>query len=158
MCANTENHDALIQEDVLTPLASALDVDDLETRFNACFATNKLSMNENIITMIGEHDCEIIPPLVRLVGDPDVPSRTQAISTLRRLSLDQMNRQQIIVSGAMDLLADACGEENLETQREIAACICSLALSAENKVLIAKSKMLEPVLSLGQSPDVEVSR
>ena len=56
MSANVENHKVLLEHDVLGHISSALDVDDLETRFNACFALNKLSMNDDIITLIGEHE------------------------------------------------------------------------------------------------------
>ena len=39
---------------------------------------------------------------------------------------------------ALDPLADACSVEELETEREIAACVCTLALSESNKVVIVK--------------------
>ena len=36
--------------------------------------------------------------------------------------------------------------------------VCNLALSDENKLLIAQSDVLTPLVSLAQSPDIEVSR
>lgn len=158
LCANRDNHESLLNSDVLGALASSLDVDDLETRFNACFAANKLAMNNDNILKMGEDEADIIPPLVRLIADPDTPARTQAISTLRRLALEQQNRIAIVSENALDPLADACSVEELETEREIAACVCTLALSESNKVVIVKSKIIEPLLHLCQSPDVEVSR
>lgn len=42
----TVNHEEILAANGLEGLSSALDCDDQETVFNACYALNKLAMNE----------------------------------------------------------------------------------------------------------------
>ena len=55
-------------------------------------------------------------------------------------------------------MAKAAVIEDLETQREVAACVCNLSLSDVAKLPIAQSGVLRPLIKLCQSADVEVAR
>jgi hypothetical protein len=89
---------------VLEALRESLLVDDLETRFNAAFAANKLAMKEANLSVLGE--AGLVPPLVRLAGDPDDCARTQAVSCLRRLALLAENRLETVECDALFLEED----------------------------------------------------
>ena len=47
------------------------------------------------------------------------------------------------------------GLKDLETQREVAACLCHLALADDNRSDIILSGAAQPLLEMAQSPDVE---
>ena len=54
-------------------------------------------------------------------------------------------------TGVLKALAVAGRSTDIEIQRETAACLCNLALSDENKLLIAQSDVLTPLVSVAQS-------
>ena len=64
----------------------------------------------------------------------------------------------MVSQGFLAPLAVAGTSTDLETQREVAAALCNLSLSDQNKVAIAKSSVLKALITLAQSKDVEVAR
>ena len=63
-----------------------------------------------------------------------------------------------MLEGALVPLATAALVKDLETQREVAACLCHLALADDNRSDIILSGAAQPLLEMAQSPDVEVAR
>ena len=68
------------------------------------------------------------------------------------------NRLSIVQVGGLLPLGSAAQVMDLEIQREVAACLCHVSLSDENKVPIVISNAIKPMLMLCQSADVEVAR
>ncbi len=56
------NHARLLEAGALEAVRESLVVEDLETRFNAAFAANKLAMKEGNLALMGE--AGLIAPLV----------------------------------------------------------------------------------------------
>ena len=77
---------------------------------------------------------------------------------LRRLAMYTENRLSIVQVGGLLPLGSAAQVMDLEIQREVAACLCHVSLSDENKVPIVISNAIKPMLMLCQSADVEVAR
>ena len=125
---------------------------DLETRFNAVYACNKMATRNRIMVMVSGG---ILKPLVALCGEEDQHARCQACACLRHLSTHAESRRQIVLEGALVPLATAALVKDLETQREVAACLCHLALADDNRSDIILSGAAQPLLEMAQSPDVE---
>jgi hypothetical protein len=70
-----------------------------------------------------------MPLLVHVLSTGDVHTVAQASGALRHLALCPENRLYILESGALEPLALAAQSEDMETLREVAACLAFLSLT-----------------------------
>ena len=95
-----------------------------------------------------------LPGLVELAAEEEVHAKCQAVSAMRLLANHATNRDMIVQLGVLPFLADAASNKYdlLELKREVAGLICNLALSDANKLPIAQSPCVTPLVTLAQSP------
>lgn len=186
LAVSSYSHSHLMKPDCLQALKSSLLCVDDETRFNAAFALNKLSMggddgrgsgvdetdeNSNV-TILGENGC--IPGLVNVLTNGSPPAQSQAVAVLRHLSVRTENRFFILQAGALEALGKLAesitgvGEEQegaggvvdreKETLRELTSLTCLLTLSDGLRMPLVTSRLLVPIVTLCQHGDVEIAR
>lgn len=154
------NHDAVLSAGGLDAIVDSMTVEDAETRFDAVYACNKMAARPSNHAGMVAAGC--LPPLVLLAGDDDEASshaQCQACATLRHLSTHVPSREAIVTAGALAPLREVSIGTRTETQREVAACLCNLALAEANRSEMVLSGCAAPLLdNLCQSTDVDIAR
>jgi hypothetical protein len=152
------SHLQLMTEKCVSALSNSLDCPDDETRFNAAFAFNKLSIEEANSKYLGE--CGCIPKLVDVVMTGTSEAKAQAVAVMRHLANRSENRFFILQANALDPLGELgiSAAEEKETMRELSALVCLLTLSDGLRLPVVSSKLLSPILTLCQHNDVEIAR
>lgn len=115
LAVSTFAHPHLLKEDCLKALNSSLQSPDDETRFNAAFALNKLSIGDGStfdweaeasatsnIAVLGE--CGCVAGLVGVLTTGSAPAQAQAVAVLRHLAQKTENRFLILQSNALEPL------------------------------------------------------
>ncbi len=186
LAVSAYSHIHLMKPNCLTALNTSLTCPDDETRFNAAFALNKLSMgggglrDEDIdvsdstsnVAVLGE--CGCISGLVDVLMTGSPAAQAQAVAVLRHLALKTENRFLILQANALEPLGklaegitgvgeDAPGsggtvDREKETLRELTALTCLLTLSEGLRMPLVASRVLIPMISLCQHADVEIAR
>jgi hypothetical protein len=126
-----------------------------DVREYAAYVIANLCSNEDYLNKIGKEGG--IGPLVTLADSNNVHSQCLAMSGLRRLANFPDNRGRLVRAGILKPLASAGNSTELEIQREVAACLCSLSLSMQDRVEIAKN-CVPALVFLAQSGDIEAAR
>ena len=93
-------------------------MEDLETRFHAAYALNKLAQAASTIV---NRTRRAIPLLISLPGEDNYAK--SAICTIRRLAMHADNRVAAVERGVLKPLAVTARSTDLEIQRETAACV-----------------------------------
>lgn len=180
------SHIHLMKRACLEALQNSLMCPDDETRFNAAFALNKLSMeggnssdadldgssSTSNIAVLGESGC--IPGLVDVLMTAGPAAQAQAVAVLRHLALRAENRFHILQANALEPLGklaesiSGVGEDQQgaggtvdrekETLRELTALTCQLTLSEGLRMPVVASRLLVPLVNLCQHGDVEIAR
>lgn len=94
---STEYHNELVNEESINAIKLCMQSDDSETRFNAAFAMNKITLNEGLLKEVGSMG--VIPLLVHVLSIGDVDTVAQAAGALRHLALCHDNHMFILESG-----------------------------------------------------------
>ena len=156
MCCSTEIHSSFIDKNIISSLIDTFPIKDEEYQLYLSFVINKLASNSlNFESMRFK---KLIEHLIGLARRSDRNTKTHAISSLRKLSVDNDYAEDILELGGLDALAEAYVQDYVESRREIAACLCHLTMFTNIKIVVLKSMVLEPLLSLCQSSDSEVAR
>ncbi|CAM9748222.1 unnamed protein product, partial [Choristocarpus tenellus] len=79
------------------------------------------------------------------------------MAALRRLATPQDNRHKLVQGGILKALARAGRSGEVEIRREVAACLCNLSLSEQDRVEIA-SMCVPALVRLAQGGDLEAAR
>lgn len=155
LLAEHTNHATVLEAGGLRALVDSMVVEDAETRFDAVYACNKMaSLESNHAEMLA---AGAMPSLVLLAADDNSHTQCQACAALRHLSRHGESRLAIVNAGGLAALAEAA-KCDIETQREVAACLCNLALADKNRADIVLSGCAASAIEMCQSVDIEVAR
>ena len=156
LCTDHETALVLIEAGTIPTLLKLIKTHTHDMSVYATFVLNKLAM---VHSTHQEFSRELLSSdLTENLSMSNRHCVTYSVTALRRLSDDINMRPQLISSGALDFLSKAYDENEIERSREIACCVCHLALWSEAKLHIAKTSMLKHIVVLCNSSDVETSR
>jgi len=156
LCLSAESNENFVKKGFVSTAIESLLTDDKELCLNCVFALSKLATNEKNLKALGHGS--LFCSLNSIILKSDLNTKAYAISILRKVSLDRQNCQLLLDSNGLGALAFAYSHDNLDIRREFAACICHLSVWEEQRMILVKSLVLEPLLTLSQYSDVEVAR
>ncbi|KAL3789563.1 hypothetical protein ACHAWO_009126 [Cyclotella atomus] len=156
LCTYPSTASFLVELKAIPALVECIKSNISELSTHASFVLNKLSMVQSTHSEFGLQEFS-----AALTGHVDLSNKqctTYSIASLRRLADDDRIRSGLISIDALDFFTRACEVESEERSREIACCMCHLALWNKAKMPIAESSMLRHIIVLCDSSDVETSR
>jgi ribosomal protein L1 len=74
-----EYHNELVTIASIEAIKQCMQSEDIETKFNAAFAMNKITINESLLKGLGE--CGVMPLLVHVLSTGDIHTVAQASGT-----------------------------------------------------------------------------
>jgi len=155
IAANEVNHAALIQKGLMKVLSKAFKGSDMDCKEYAAFTIANICSNPDYIAMIGKSGG--IPPLIMLSRSENIHTLCLSLAAIRRLANSAENWDRLIKANVLDNLASAGQSAELEVQREVAACLCSLSLSEPHRIETCY-KCIKAIVYLSMSQDPEVAR
>jgi hypothetical protein len=155
LAASERNHPTLFAKGIMRIVNTAFSSMDIDCREYGAFIVANMCSNPDYLANIGANGG--IPPLMMLTKSENINTLCIAIAALRRLAKSEENWNALIEAGVLDSLASAGFSTELEVQKEVAACICSLSLSAAHRVEIAY-KCIRAIVQLSSVANLEVAR
>ena len=156
LSSNEANHSALAKKHALSSVMRlTADATDPVVREYATFNVANLSTDPDLLAQIGRAGG--IAPLVKLATSENFNSQCLALAALRRLTNEPENRERVVESGGLVMLATAglCAE--VDVQREIAAALCNTTLESSVRSAVA-NLCLPGIVQIAQSGDREAAR
>jgi len=155
MAANESNHSSLLRQGAFSASTQQANP-TISTSSSNAYAIANMASNGEILAQIGRGGG--IKPLIALANDgKNKHAQCLALSSLRRLAFVRENRDKMMSENILECLTSASRTSQIETQREVAGCLCNLSLSSSHRLAIAQKYTSELVL-LTQSEDVETVR
>ena len=156
LCTNPKAALVLVEAGTIPTLLELIKSHTPDMSVYASFVLNKLSMVHSTHQEFSRK--YLSSDLIEHISMSNRHCVTYSVAALRRLSDDSNVRPQLIASDVLDFLSRAYDEEEIERSREIACCMCHLAVWSESKLHLAKSSMLKHIIVLCDSSDVETAR
>ena len=156
LCQDSTIFPHIIEVGMVPALLKLLELKSKELVLHVAFVFNKLSMSSSTYQELSQQ--KVASFLTNHTQGTNEHALTYSVAALRRLCDDENIRVELIATNAVNFMAECCTLKNIERCREIASCICHLALWDESRLHILESDMFDRILELAELADVETSR
>lgn len=153
LAVNTANQSMIVKYGLET-LASFSKHRDIKCRQHAVFCVGNLCSNvDNLEQIMGSGALRTLITYAFPGSDASANVQFQAVAALRGIATHPVLRVQIVREGALEPLIMSAKSNSIEVQRETAAAFCNLAMTEENKVVMARGGVLPCLVALAMSGD-----
>lgn len=156
LCENSSFAQRMADTGIVPALLKLLKLDNVDMSLHVAFVLNKLSVFSFTHKDFQEH--QVASVLANWNEATTEHATTYLIAALRRLCCDESRWVELNANIVNFMSTSSCDLQNVGRCREIASCICHLALLNEARKYIVESEMFRQLLKLVQSLDEEISR